>query len=80
MINPSNKIEKIIARVLIVEESEITDTLSRKSVKDWDSLAHLLLINEIETAFSVVFSDDDILEINTIGDLKKKLRIYGIET
>jgi len=38
-----------------------------------------MLITEVESAFGVTFSDEDIIEIKTVGDLKSKLRKLGVK-
>jgi acyl carrier protein len=79
MTERDRKLKEIVAGVLLIGESEVKDTISREDVEAWDSLAHLMLINDVEIAFDVTFSDDDILEINTISDLKEKLRSHDVE-
>ena len=37
------------------------------------------MVTEVEATFEVSFSDDDIVEINTVGDLRQKLRRLGVE-
>ncbi len=73
------RLREILAKVLLLEESEINDELSRKDLESWDSLAHLMLINEVEASFNVTLSDDEIIAINTVGDLKKALRRNGVK-
>jgi len=77
--SPKKRLREIVAKVLLLQESEVNDRISRKDAEAWDSLAHLMLINEIEATFEVSFSDDDIVKIDTIGDLKDKLRRLGVE-
>jgi len=72
------KLKDILAKVLLIDESKISDGMSRKNVKEWDSMAHLMLVSEIESAFEVTMDDDDILEIQTVGDIKKTLKKLGI--
>ena len=80
MINPTEeKLRKILAKVLLLEESEVSDNLSRKDIEAWDSLAHLMLISEVESAFQVMISDDDIVAINKVDDLKKILIKLGVD-
>lgn len=74
------KLKDILAKVLLINESKISDGMSRKSVKEWDSMAHLMLVSEIESAFEVTMDDDDIMEIQTVGDIKKTLKKLGITT
>ena len=79
MTRSEKKLREIVAKVLLLQEAEVNDDISRKDAEAWDSLAHLMLINEIEATFDVSFSDDDIVEINSIRDLKGKLRKLGVE-
>jgi len=79
MVNSAEKkLIEILTKVLLLEESEISDDLSRDDVEEWDSLAHLMLINELEETFQITINDDDILAIHTIGDLKKVLKKLGV--
>ena len=72
------KLKDILAKVLLLDETKISDGMSRKNVKEWDSMAHLMLVSEIESAFEVTMDDDDIMEIQTVGDIKKTLKKLGI--
>ena len=72
------KLIDILTKVLLLEESEINDDLSRDDIEEWDSLAHLMLINEVEETFQITINDDDILAIHTIGDLKRVLKKMGV--
>jgi len=71
-------LRKIVSKVLLLDESNIGDDLSRNDLEAWDSLAHLMLISEVESSFQVTLSDDDIVAINTVGDLKRILRKLGV--
>jgi len=72
------KLKDILAKVLLLDETKISDGMSRKNVEEWDSMAHLMLVSEIESAFEVTMDDDDIMEIQTVGDIKKTLKKLGI--
>jgi acyl carrier protein len=74
------KLKTILAKILLIDESQINDSMSRKTVKEWDSMAHLMLVSEIESAFEVTMDDDDIMEIQTVADIKKTLQKHGITT
>ena len=78
--NQDKKLKNILAKVLLIDETEISDEMSRKNVKEWDSMAHLMLVSEIESAFEVTMDDDDIMEIQTVADIKKTLQKLGITT
>ena len=72
------KLNDILAKVLLIDRSKISDGVSRKNAEEWDSMAHLMLVSEIESAFEVTMNDDDIMEIQTVGDIKKILKKLGI--
>jgi acyl carrier protein len=69
----------IIGKILLLESHQIRDDFSRNDIEDWDSMTHLVLVSEIEQAFDIILSDDDIVEIEIIGDFKKILIKYGID-
>lgn len=70
-------LNQIVSKILLLDEKEINDQTSRKDIKAWDSMAHLLLITEVESAFGVMMSDDDISGIMTVGDIRTILRKLG---
>jgi acyl carrier protein len=80
MSSNTTKLNKILAKVLLIDEQKISDTMSRKTVKEWDSMAHLMLVSELESAFEITMDDDDIMEIQTVADIKKTLQKQGITT
>ena len=76
--NTDKKLKNILTKILLIDETKISDNMSRKNVKEWDSMAHLMLVSEIESVFEVTLDDDDIMEIQTVADIKKTLQKMGI--
>lgn len=60
-----------IADVLGTDPATITPDMQAKDVKGWDSLAHLIIITQIEREFTVRLSADQLTSIRSIGDLHK---------
>ena len=71
-------LNEIISKILLLDETAITDKLKRSDVEEWDSMTHLVLISEIEQNFDFTFEDDDIASIETIGDIKTILKKNNI--
>ena len=69
----------VINKILLLDGDEIRDDLPRKEVDDWDSLTHLMLVSELESTFGITLGDDDVMEIESLGDLKAALRKAGVE-
>ncbi len=63
----------ILSKVLLLDVSEITDDLRRKDFEPWDSMAHLVIVSEVENEFGIFFEDEEVVDIWTVGDLKKLL-------
>lgn len=68
--------EEVLAQVADIlreefedDELEVTDETSAADVEDWDSLAHLSLIHEVETAFKMKFSIGEIQEFKNVGEM-----------
>ena len=69
---------EIISKILIIDLEKINDSISRDNFKDWDSMTHVVLISELEQEFKITFSDEDIISIKTVGDIKSILQKKGI--
>ena len=72
------KPEALIAVTFGLAESEISDDTSPESLEDWDSLAHMNLVLEIEDVYGVDLSADDALEIKDVASLKRVLLARGV--
>ncbi len=79
MVNVKVIFEDIISKILLLENEQINDNVSRDDNEDWDSMTHLALVSELEQVFDIILSDDDVTEIKTIGDIKKTLNKYEIK-
>ncbi len=55
----------------IFETEDITMSTSRGDVSSWDSLAHVMLISEIETKFKIGIPFEEISKIEKLQDLIK---------
>lgn len=73
MTETHEKLLDILAMVLQLEKNEINDDIRRKDFEPWDSMAHLMIISEVENAFEIFFEDEEVVDIWTVGDLKRIL-------
>lgn len=73
------KYNKVFVDVLGVSETVLNEDFTFKAVPQWDSVAHLSLISELEDAFDVMFESEDILHYESYENGKKIMEKYGIE-
>ena len=73
------KYNRVFMQVLGVEESRLDESFTFKAVPQWDSVAHLSLISELEEAFDVMFDSEDILHYGSYENGKTILKKMGID-
>ena len=67
----------LVEEFLKIQKSDISDALTPKDVPDWDSMNYLLFIAELEKEYDVSFSMDEVLQAQSLGDIRKMLRDKG---
>lgn len=65
------RLKTIVSNVLKLKSDEVRSDISRETCKAWTSLAHLLLVTQIESAFAVQLSTSQVVNIRTLADLAK---------
>ena len=51
------------------EEITVTPETTSSDIEEWDSLTHITLISEVESAFGMKFSMKDVLEMKNVGEM-----------
>lgn len=72
-------LEQILAEVLQIPASEISDELAMKDLDVWDSLKHMELISSLEQQLNLQLSFDEIVAMRSVGDIKRTLSARGVE-
>lgn len=62
-------LEKIFREVFSDDSIIITREMSAKDVEGWNSLNHMILVSEIEKAFSIKFKLKDLNKMHNVGDM-----------
>lgn len=62
------KVEEVF-RGLFPEAGEFSDDISSEDIRAWDSLNHIVLISKIEEKFAIKFELDEILTMQTFGEI-----------
>lgn len=75
----SGKVEGVLAEVLQLPPSQITDDLTMKDVEAWDSLKHMELIVALETALEVQLTFEEIVAMQSVREIKRVLAERSVE-
>ena len=64
-----DKLNEIFRDVLDNDEIVLADSSKADDIEEWTSLTHIQLIVEIEKAFNLRFTSEEILEWNNVGEM-----------
>ena len=70
------RLKQVVIDALKIRPSDYADDLRAGDVAAWDSLGHVTLLLAVQKDFEVTFDMDDVIEIESIEDLKRILRRY----
>jgi acyl carrier protein len=69
----------LLEDILLIDESQYQDEYGPDEIETWDSLATINIANAIEKEFGYSMSPEEIVSLETIGDIKTVLISKGIE-
>jgi acyl carrier protein len=65
----TGKLKTVFEKVFQEKDLAITREMTAEDVEAWDSLRHIQLITEVETAFATKFKLREVLSMKNVGDL-----------
>ncbi len=74
----NSKLHTAFAQSLQIDPDRVTEELTFNTIEEWDSVAHMALITEIETVFDVMLDTDDILDLSSIVKAREILARHGV--
>ena len=63
---------------LSVNKETVNEKLEYGSIPEWDSIAHMSLISELESKFSISIETDDVIDFSSFEKGKEILKKYKI--
>ncbi|MCK1986512.1 acyl carrier protein [Lysinibacillus fusiformis] len=73
------KLRGIFAEALGIDINQVTENLAYNTIAEWDSIAHMALIAEIDDQFDTMLDTDDVLDMSTFSKAKEILAKYDVE-
>lgn len=67
-----DKIIALIEELLKVPSGTVTEETQIKDVEQWDSLAHVMIIGELEEKLGVSIPLDEAIELESVKELLEK--------
>ncbi|OXS79292.1 acyl carrier protein [Domibacillus enclensis] len=72
------KLKLIFSEALEIDPEIINDELAYNSIAEWDSIAHMALVAEIDDQFDIMLDTDDVLDMSSFSKAKEILTKYDI--
>ena len=66
------KIIELLEGVLMVSQGTINEDTKMEDIEEWDSLAHVMIIGELEGKLGVTIPLDEAIEITSVKDIFEK--------
>ena len=64
-----NQLTPVFRKIFNAPDLVITDEMTANDVEGWDSLSHMLLIADVEAAFSIKFKLKELNKMRNVGDM-----------
>jgi len=65
----TGELKSVFEKVFQKKGLTITREMTAKAIEEWDSLRHIQLITDVETAFGIKFRLREDLSMKNVGDL-----------
>ena len=76
--NNYEKLRKVIADIFDVNVNSINEESSNTTIDLWDSIHQMNLIFAIEESFDIHLSDEDVVQLVSVKEIKRILKNNGI--
>ncbi|MDF1760603.1 MAG: acyl carrier protein [Coxiellaceae bacterium] len=74
----TDKLINAFVESLGIDKDIVTDSLKYNTISEWDSVAHMNLITQLEDAFDLMLDTDDIIDMSSVATAKEILTKHGV--
>jgi acyl carrier protein len=71
-------LESIFAESLNIPLDQVHDNLSYRSVAQWDSISHMVLVAALEKEFDIFMETQEVIDMSSVAKAREILRNYGV--
>ena len=77
--NTTEQLHGVFSRAFEIPAEEINDQLAYQGIAEWDSMSHLVLVEELERTYNISIEMEDILDMGSVEKIKAVLKKHGFE-
>ncbi len=72
------KYQEIFTKSLAIGDEKFSDQIKYNEIPEWDSIGHMTLITNLETAFKISIENDDVLDFSSFKKGMEILKKYKV--
>lgn len=76
--NNTEKLHAAFAQSLQIGVDQVHDDMAYNQQPEWDSVAHMALVAELETVFDIMLDTDDILAMSSVAKAREILQKHAV--
>lgn len=69
---------EVFAESLMIDPASVVDGLAYQSIKEWDSVAHMVLVTALEDNYGIMLDADDIVAMSSVAKVREILAKYDV--
>ncbi len=73
------KLQAAFVQALGIPSDTDFDSLKYRGIPQWDSVAHMQLVAEVEDAFDIMIDTDDVIDMSSFPKIKTILQKYEVD-
>ncbi|MGZ4055041.1 MAG: acyl carrier protein [Bacteroidia bacterium] len=74
----TQKLRTVFSESFGIDTAAIPDDLAYQSIKEWDSISHMVLISNLEDSFDISIDTDDVIDMSSFMKAKEILIKYKV--
>jgi acyl carrier protein len=76
--NNTEKLVQAFVNAFGINKELVIDNLQYRSIEQWDSISHMILISELEEAFKISIDAEEVIAMNSVEKAKQILSKYNV--
>jgi acyl carrier protein len=73
------KLRQVFIDALALSPEVDVESRSYRGIDEWDSVAHMMLVGEIESAFDVMLDTQDVIGMSSYSLAREILKRHGVQ-
>lgn len=73
------KLKNAFVEGLGIDNASEFESLEYRGIEEWDSVAHMQLVSEIENEFDIMLETQDVIDMSSYPKAREIVSKYGVE-